>query len=127
MWPDWVSNPGSLTYESGVLPIALRGPADSQEKSHFPYVCSSASLTSNIYVYLLSIFISNKKNNKWLHTTSKPKQKSSLGTVSNKITGGVGRGCGERLQLVCGRPISPCSPLVLLWVPQTLAWRIPSS
>ena len=27
MWPDWVSNPGPLTYESGALPIALRGPA----------------------------------------------------------------------------------------------------
>ena len=27
MLPDWVSNPGPLTYESGVLPIALRGPA----------------------------------------------------------------------------------------------------
>ena len=27
MWPDRVSNPGPLTYESGALPIALRGPA----------------------------------------------------------------------------------------------------
>ena len=27
MVPDWVSNPGPLTYESGALPIALRGPA----------------------------------------------------------------------------------------------------
>ena len=27
MLPDQVSNPGSLTYESGALPIALRGPA----------------------------------------------------------------------------------------------------
>ena len=26
MLPDWVSNPGPLTYESGALPIALRGP-----------------------------------------------------------------------------------------------------
>ena len=25
MWPDWVSNPGPLTYESGALPTALRG------------------------------------------------------------------------------------------------------
>ena len=31
MWPDRVSNPGPLTYESGALPIALRGPA------RFPY------------------------------------------------------------------------------------------
>ena len=26
MWPDQVSNLGPLIYESGVLPIALRGP-----------------------------------------------------------------------------------------------------
>ena len=29
MLPDRVSNPGPLTYESGALPIALRGPAGS--------------------------------------------------------------------------------------------------
>ena len=29
MWPDRVSNPGPLTYESGAPPIALRGPAQS--------------------------------------------------------------------------------------------------
>ena len=33
MLPDWVSNPGPLTYESGALPIALRGPA--QNKSYY--------------------------------------------------------------------------------------------
>ena len=27
MWPDRVSNQGPLTYESGALPTALRGPA----------------------------------------------------------------------------------------------------
>ena len=27
MLPGWVSNPGPLTYESGALPNALRGPA----------------------------------------------------------------------------------------------------
>ena len=32
MLPDRVSNPGPLTYESGALPIALRGPA----KVHLP-------------------------------------------------------------------------------------------
>ena len=32
MLPDRVSNPGPLTYESGVLPIALRGPATPHEK-----------------------------------------------------------------------------------------------
>ena len=33
MWPDRVSNPGPPTYESGALPIALRGPAFVTEKS----------------------------------------------------------------------------------------------
>ena len=32
MWPDQVSNPGPVTYESGALPIALRGPASEQSK-----------------------------------------------------------------------------------------------
>ena len=27
MWPDWVSNLGSQTYESGALQTALHGPA----------------------------------------------------------------------------------------------------
>ena len=31
MWPDRVSNPGPLTYGSGALPTALRGPAASVE------------------------------------------------------------------------------------------------
>ena len=32
MLPDRVSNPGPLTYESGALPIALRGPAEKEVK-----------------------------------------------------------------------------------------------
>ena len=31
MWPDRVSNPGPLTYESGALPTALRDPAASHD------------------------------------------------------------------------------------------------
>ena len=30
MWPDRVSNPGPLTYESGALPTALRGPTQNE-------------------------------------------------------------------------------------------------
>ena len=37
MWPDRVSNPGPPTYESGALPIALRGPAQIQSKIGFFY------------------------------------------------------------------------------------------
>ena len=32
MLPDWVLNPGHLTYESGALPIALHGPACKTEQ-----------------------------------------------------------------------------------------------
>ena len=35
MLPDRVSNPGPLIYESGALPIALRGPA-----MHLDWTCS---------------------------------------------------------------------------------------
>ena len=31
MWPDRVSNPGPLIYESGALPTALRGPATDKD------------------------------------------------------------------------------------------------
>ena len=34
MLPDRVSNTGPLTYESGALPIALRGPAPAEEKKY---------------------------------------------------------------------------------------------
>ena len=42
MLPDRVSNPGPLTYESGALPIALRGPA-------FQFVMSLKHLRSTSY------------------------------------------------------------------------------
>ena len=35
MWPDRVSNPGPLTYESGALPTELRCPARSKERVSF--------------------------------------------------------------------------------------------
>ena len=35
MLPDRVSNPGPLTYNSGALPIALRGPAVLYSKFYF--------------------------------------------------------------------------------------------
>ena len=42
MWPDRVSNLGPLTYETGALPIALRGPADPDQMPH--YVASDLGL-----------------------------------------------------------------------------------
>ena len=86
MWPDRVSNPGPLTYESGVLPIALA--------ARLPHRWSLASLTFNnyftyfnIYIYITTITIDNSMP--YLKITKEPKQKSRLWMASNKITGGL--------------------------------------
>ena len=44
MLPDRVSNPGPLTYESGALPIALRGPAHFESVSKFKTIRTSIHL-----------------------------------------------------------------------------------
>ena len=49
MLPDRVSNPGPLTYESGALPIALRGPAGKKETLKFKYENSSFKLDTSSY------------------------------------------------------------------------------
>ena len=43
MLPDRVSNPGLLTYESGALPIALRGPAVDIETASNGKLCALIS------------------------------------------------------------------------------------
>ena len=48
MLPDRVSNPGPLTYESGALPIALRGPAKHWRKCMYVY---HAAKTQNLKQY----------------------------------------------------------------------------
>ena len=45
MLPDQVSNPGPLTYESGALPIVLRGPA--------AHKCSNANNCWHFNIYEL--------------------------------------------------------------------------
>ena len=48
MLPDRVSNPGPLTYESGALPIALRGPARVMDiVLCFLVICSNENTISN--------------------------------------------------------------------------------
>ena len=49
MLPDQVSNPGPLTYESGALPIALRGPVNSEANGLRP------SLKNCMFAVLLPI------------------------------------------------------------------------
>ena len=46
MLPDRVSNPGPQTYESGALPIALRGPA-----FKFGYNCHNIHVQENTYFH----------------------------------------------------------------------------
>ena len=79
--------------------------SDSQVNSYFPYRWSPASLTIDIYFYLFFYFylflylfitrITINNGTPHLKSLKSPKQKSRLGTASNKIAGG--------LQLVCGR------------------------
>ena len=46
MLPDRVSNPGPVTYESGALPIALRGPAVTWGGNFFGYMVANFVLRS---------------------------------------------------------------------------------
>ena len=50
MLPDRVSNPGPLTYESGALPIALRGPATMKERNSQTDLYL-VTLSSKMYVF----------------------------------------------------------------------------
>ena len=54
MLPDRVSNPGPLTYESGALPTALRGPAAADDSS----VLEINFLASSKYLLLSEKFCS---------------------------------------------------------------------
>ena len=47
MLPDRVSNPGPLTYESGALPIALRGPANYLKEADPSQLNSVLQIRSN--------------------------------------------------------------------------------
>ena len=51
MLPDWVSNPGPLTYESGALPTALRGPATSTSYTYICWVLSHPQLAKAIPLF----------------------------------------------------------------------------
>ena len=69
MLPDRVSNPGPLTYESGALPIALRGPAWRAEEGRlllllfsivtlFCYSINERYVTlANTSLYIFSSFV----------------------------------------------------------------------
>ena len=48
MLPDRVSNQGPLTYESGALPIALRGPASVDDIENLTRVVISYEMTTSV-------------------------------------------------------------------------------
>ena len=50
MLPDRVSNPGPLTYESGTLPIALRGPATFYCGWNLEHVCCCTRCWLNAFI-----------------------------------------------------------------------------
>ena len=57
MLPDRVSNPGPLTYESGVLPIALRGPAQSRANHQLLQPCTVRTACKSWLVIFLRRFL----------------------------------------------------------------------
>ena len=65
MLPDRVLNPGPLTYESGALPIALRGPATFYKESITEFVerdgetCKMQGFASTSYFVALPIYSFN--------------------------------------------------------------------
>ena len=52
MWPDRVSNPGPPTYESGALPIALRGPATISVKGYIKYGLENTNKTNVCFIFI---------------------------------------------------------------------------
>ena len=53
MLPDRVSNPGPLTYESGALPIALRGPETSPEDKRLHPTSSRRQMCTSSVSYVI--------------------------------------------------------------------------
>ena len=49
MLPDWVSNPGPLTYKSGALLTALRGLAQIRDTLRIPYSTFLAPCALNFF------------------------------------------------------------------------------
>ena len=57
MLPDRISNPGPLTYESGALPIALRGPAYPGWKVDFTILIEQRKIPSAEGIHYLQKYL----------------------------------------------------------------------
>ena len=77
MLPDRVSNPGPLTYESGALPIALRGPASDEE------------MTTKTYIYCLPGLVEG--NRKFFKINNNNNNSTYLPTLNFLIRSGEGK------------------------------------
>ena len=112
------SHPRHLVGKRTAQKDAIKGiTSDSQVNSYFPYRWFPASLTINIYfhlfLYLYITIITINNGTPHLKSLKSQKQKSRLGTASNKIAGG--------LQLVFGRSTLALSSAL---VPQTLSCSV---
>ena len=117
MLPDRVSNPGPLTYESGALPIALRGPAYAKVIFGHKGLCIGKSEN---YVFLETIAATDLKLG-WVFWVQRPFE-----TVFQSISGRLpkrGRKRTERIDesknvqttptrtyCKCSRPLPYCNP-----------------
>ena len=69
MLPDRVSNPGPLTYESGALPIALRGPVcGSWNRSSLVWiqVCLGSGKMINLVLIQVCLGSGKRSNFVWI-------------------------------------------------------------
>ena len=71
MLPDRVSNPGPLTYESGALPIALRGPAAKREGSSVMHQLRLKTIQHKTFLASRLLFYYQKADNKILSVNFK--------------------------------------------------------
>ena len=79
MLPDWVSNPGPLTYESGALPIALPGPACGLERcTEFPITVTSSMSSIQRNLYLSKSTVKNLERPKFVDSEPKARSKTSV-------------------------------------------------
>ena len=78
MLPDRVSNPGPLTYESGALPIALRGPARAM-----PSADSSCFFFFVFFVVCLRDNLSYIWTKCWTSRPSEPSVSRALSCFAN--------------------------------------------
>ena len=62
MLPDRVSNPGLLTYESGALPIALRGPVWQKENGMVSTLDASIIVRKETILYVKTVLLVTQYN-----------------------------------------------------------------